>query len=133
MTQTLAAQLKRLESALCATAAWSRNFDPSYDVIRLSFTGGPVHYVLELLPNFGTAQLSTDPNRDLPSCPLIEYSFRFTHFEIGDSAYGPELAIRFYDGKTSMDDLRLTLTHLPGGRWYTWANSIPTAYPGQSK
>ncbi len=133
MTQTLAEQLKRLESALCATAEWSTNFDSSYDVIRLSFTGGPLHYVLELLPNIGTAQLSADISPNLSSCPLIEYSFRFTHFEIGDSAYGPELAIRFYDGKTSMGDLRLTLTHLPGGRWYTWANNIPNAYPSQRK
>jgi len=131
--QNLIDQIKRLETVIAASSEWSRCENAEYDAILLSFTDGRLHYVLQMLPTLGTAQLSADPNRELPSCPLLEYSFRFTHFEIGDSAYGPGLAVRFYDGATLINNLRLTLTRLPNGLWYTWANSNPSPYPDQGK
>lgn len=133
MAQKLTDELKPLQSALDASIDSPRNSDDQFDVYFLNFTDGRLHYVLQLLPRLGTAQLSADPNLELPSCPLLEYSFRFTHFEIGTSAYGPEVAVRFYDGETSMNNLRLTLTRLGNGLWYTWANSNPAPYSDPSK
>jgi len=55
---------------------------------------------------------------------MLEYGFPCSDIIVGDSAYGNELAIRFYDGAVSNAGLRLTMTAKPDGDWYIWVNAV---------
>ena len=61
---------------------------------------------------------------------MLEFSFRCTDILVG-SAYSDtedEVVIRFYEGDVSTGGLRLTLTWIPIGYWYIWANANSQPY-----
>ena len=113
-----------IASALNATLETSAGVETQFDTERFCFADSRVKYVLNLLPRSGTAQLAADPEEPLQGCPMLEFSFRCSDVVIGQSAYGDQIAIRFYSGSRSPNGLRLTLTSQPDGNWYVWANAL---------
>ena len=90
-----------------------------------------LRYELHLQPLNDTAFLAIDPETPIQGCPMLEYSFRCTDIVIGKSAYSvesDEIAIRFYEGSMSQTGLRLTMTWIPAGYWYVWANANSAPY-----
>ena len=111
-------------SALDAKLEFFSGREPQFDTERFRFEDTRLKYELQLLPNNGTAQLAADPVEPIQGCPMLEFSFGCSDIAIGPSAYGDQIAIRFYEGELTPSGLRLTLTALPDGNWYVWANAI---------
>lgn len=109
-----------LEVALNATSV------SEFDTEIFRFKDKRLRYEIHLYPNDGTGILAMDPTEPIQGCPMLEFSFRCTDIQIGTSAYcveGDEIAIRFYDGDVSESGHRLTMTWIPEGYWYIWANA----------
>ena len=116
-----------LANALNATTETLSEFDT--EIFR--FSDSRLRYEMHLHPNSGTALLAADPAEPIQGCPMLEFSFRCTDILVGSSAYSDtedEVAIRFYEGDVSTAGLRLTLTWIPIGYWYTWANANTQPY-----
>ncbi len=116
-----------LATALNATTEFLREFDT--EIFR--FNDSRLRYEMHLQPNSGTALLAVDPTEPIQGCPMLEFSFRCTDILIGASAYcteGNEIAIRFYDGDVCQAGQRLTMTWVPDGYWYIWANANAKPY-----
>jgi len=116
-----------LATALNATTELS----PESDTEILRFNDSRLRYEMHLQPNSGTAFLAIDPTEPIQGCPMLEFSFRCTDILIGTSAYcekGDEIAIRFYDDDVSAAGQRLTMTWIPDGYWYIWANANAKPY-----
>ena len=115
-----------------------RQVDSSSDYNReiFRFNDNRLKYELHLLPNLGCAQLAIDPEQPIQGCPMLEFSFKCSNIEIGASSYctdGKEIAIRFYDGEITASGMRLTITWIPVGYWYIWANADNTPYPASDR
>ena len=118
---------KSLATALNATA----ELQPEYDTEIFRFSDSRLRYEMHLQPNSGTALLAIDPTEPIQGCPMLEFSFRCSDILIGTSDYstmGDEIAIRFYDGSVSQAGQRLTMTWIPAGYWYIWANANTKPY-----
>ena len=116
-----------LANALNATTETLSEFDT--EIFR--FSDSRLRYEMHLQPNSGTALLAADPAEPIQGCPMLEFSFRCTDILVGSSAYSDtedEVAIRFYEGDVSAVGLRLTLTWIPIGYWYTWINANTQPY-----
>ena len=113
-----------MASALDATLDIIAADASQFDVERFRFADSRLEYELRLLPINGTAQLAADPVEPIQGCPMLEFSFGCSEVVIGRSAYGDQIAIRFYDDGHTPNGLRLTLTALPDGNWYVWANAL---------
>lgn len=114
-----------LVSVLRATREQEPSDDRLYDAELFFFADPLLKYCLFILPNLGSVQFSMDPDEPIQACPMLEYSFNCCEIHIGQSAYSsePENAIRFYEHRNDRGGLRLTLTPLVDGRWYTWVNT----------
>ena len=126
------------DSAAVATALGAfldiqQDSDPLYFTEEYRFNDSRLKYALIVRPNMGTAFLAADPDEPIQGCPMLEYSFPCSSILIGDSAYSHEIpadiAVRFYDGEISQLTQRLTMTWIPDGYWYIWANAIDRQYP----
>lgn len=118
---------EELAKALRAKLEVQPDDDPEYLTHEYRFSDTRLRYVLLIRPNMGSAFLSADPEEPQQGCPMLEYSFSISKIRVGESAYSdsqaPEIAIRFYDGHESQDEQRLTMTWIPLGYWYIWANA----------
>ena len=97
------------------------------------FKDSRLRYEMHLQPKSETGLLAIDPKEPIQGCPMLEFSFRCTDILIGTSDYceeGNEVAIQFYEGSVSQFGLRLTMTWIPEGYWYIWANANTQPYSG---
>ena len=116
-----------LADALKATV----ELQPEIDAEFFRFRDSRLQYELHLHLSTKTAFLAIDPTEPMQGCPMLEFSFRCTDIQIGTSAYctdGTDIAIRFYENETSQKELRLTMTWVPIGHWYVWANANSKPY-----
>lgn len=117
---------KSLAVALNANIEYPPDGDHVYDRIIYRFEDSRLRYQLHLQPTTGSAILAFDPTEPMQGCPMLEFSFFFTEVLIGTSAYdvhGKEVAIGFYQDKVTQAGHRLTLTWIPEGYWYVWADA----------
>ena len=104
--------------------------EAAYVLEEFRFKDARLKYVLMVQPNMGTVFLAADPAEPIQGCPMLEYSLPCSNIVIGESGYDSnELAIRFYDGEISKLTQRLTMTWIPDGYWYIWANAINRQFP----
>lgn len=112
--------------AIAAALNASIELLPEFDTEIFCFGDSRLRYEMHLQVNSGTAILAFDPTTPIQGCPMLEFSFRCTDILIGTSAYcrdSKEVAIEFYEGDVSPAGLRLTMTWIPDGYWYVWANA----------
>ncbi|TWU41153.1 hypothetical protein Poly51_63960 [Rubripirellula tenax] len=126
---TTPTDITRLADVLHATIVYHHHTEPNYQVFDLTFVDPLLKYSMMIRPHAGIIQLAADPDAPISGCPLLEYGFRYDPLDVGDSAYGPGPAIRFYDGPCKRNDIRLTITIRSDGRLYLFANADPTPYP----
>jgi hypothetical protein len=118
---------KSLAAALDASIEFPSDGQHAYDSFIYRFNDSRLRYEMHLHPTTGSAFLSLDPDEPMQGCPMLEFSFRFTHVLIGRShhdVHGKEIAIRFYEGEVSDSGQRLTLSWVPEGYWYIWADAL---------
>lgn len=116
-----------LATALNASIEFPSDREPVYDRIIYRFEDSRLRYEMHIQPNTGAAFLAIDAEEPMQGCPMLEYTFRCTDILIGSSAYdvnGNEVAVRFYDGEISPNGQQLTLTWIPDGYWYIWADAF---------
>ncbi len=119
-----------LSTALKANIEYPPETEQAYDSIIFRFGDTRLRYEMHIHPNTGTAFLAMDPKEPMQACPMLEFSFCCTDVLIEKSSYdgdGVDIAIRFYEGEVSPAGQRLTITWIPDGYWYIWANA--TANP----
>ena len=124
--------IQQVADVLAATIQYHDDSNPEYQTFELQFTDPLLRYTAFIRPHAGIVQLAADPTAPVSGCPLLEYAFRYDTIDVGDSAYGPEAAIRFYDGPCKRNDIRLTITIRSDGRLYLFANADPTPYPDRT-
>lgn len=120
-----------LAAALNANIELPSDAEPKYDCIIYRFEDSRLRYEMHVQPKTGATILAMDPAEPMQGCPMLEFGFRCTDIEIGKSAYdvdGKEIAIRFYEGDVSPNGQRLTMTWIPDGYWYIWANANANSY-----
>lgn len=121
-----------LKNALDATS----DFESEMEIEIYRFQDSRLRYELQLQPNSGTALLAMDPTEPIQGCPMLEFSFQCTSILLGTSSFcteGDGRAIRFYEGDVSPAAQRLTMTWVPEGYWYVWANANTKPYPEPSE
>ena len=118
-----------LATSLGANLELENGSDPDHNREIYRFSDNRLKYELWITPSQETAILAIDPTEPIQGCPMLEFSFKCSDVEIGTSAYSEnEVAIRFYDGGISNSMMRLTMTWIPSGYWYIWANANSTPY-----
>ncbi len=122
-----------LATALGAHLDIQPDDDSRYDLEEFRFKDNRLKYVLRVQPNMGAVFLAANPEQPIQGCPMLEYSLPCSNIVIGESAYSDsipnEIAIRFYDVEISQLTQRLTMTWIPDGYWYIWANAITRQFP----